>query len=101
MENGEITWEEIETELTQTLQKTVTSYEYDNTGRITKISRNDQPLAWYKYDEAGQLTEEINYELGFICRYTYDGGGNITSKVYYGNAEYDADNDEFIYGEPT
>lgn len=101
VENGEITWEEIETELTQTLQKTVTSYEYDNTGRITKISRNDQPLAWYKYDEAGQLTEEINYELGFICRYTYDGGGNITSKVYYGNAEYDTDNDEFIYGEPT
>lgn len=101
VENGEITWEEIEEELTETLQKTVTSYEYDNAGRITKICRNDEPLALYKYDEAGQLTEEINYERKSICRYTYDGGGNITSKVYYNNAEYDEDNNEFIYGEPT
>lgn len=104
IENGEITQEELDelyAELDKTIRSLTTSYEYDNAGRITKICRNGEPLALYKYDEAGQLTEEINYEFEFICRYTYDGGGNITSKVYYGDAEYDEENDEFIYGEPT
>ncbi|MDE5985536.1 MAG: hypothetical protein K2H13_09810 [Eubacterium sp.] len=104
LENGEITPEELDelyAQLSNTISSLTTSYEYDNAGRITKICRNDEPFALYQYDEAGQLTEEINYELGFIWRYTYDGGGNITSKVYYDDAEYNEENNEFIYGEPT
>lgn len=101
IENGEVSQEEADEKLNKTLISLTTSYEYDNAGRITKIYRNDEILALYKYDEAGQLTEEINFELEFICHYTYNEGGNITSKVYYADAEYDEENDEIIYGEPT
>lgn len=104
IENNEMTQEDVDelyAGLNQTIKSLTTSYEYDSAGRITKICRNTQPLALYKYDEAGQLTEEINYEIGTICRYTYDEGGNITSKVYYNDVEYNEENGTFIYREPT
>lgn len=102
LENGETTQEEID-EIYDSLKHTVyslkTSYEYDDSGRITRIYLNDEISALYEYDEAGQLTQEIS-EAGAI-RYTYNSGGNITSKVYYDNIEYNEENNEFILGEPT
>lgn len=102
LENGETTQEEID-EIYDSLNHTVyslkTSYEYDDSGRITRIYLNDEISALYEYDEAGQLTQEIS-EAGAI-RYTYNSGGNITSKVYYDNIEYNEENNEFILGEPT
>lgn len=99
LENGEITQEELEESLNYTVNSLTTSYEYDSAGRITRIYLNGELAALYKYDEAGQLIEEIS-EAGAI-RYTYNNGGNITSKVYYDNFEYNEENNEFIFGEAT
>lgn len=97
-----------EDELTETLLEPIslsvtTSYEYDDAGRIQKIYRNGIPISVYKYDEAGQLTEEINYtgEDFSAIRYTYDAGGNISSKVYYDSVSYNETSNTFSYGTVT
>ena len=91
-------------------------YDYDSAGRITMISVPDSdnetpdishattgysPVNMYEYDEAGQLTVEANLYLGMICSYTYDAGGNLTSKNYHENADYDETAKKIILGEPT
>lgn len=84
-------------------------YDYDSAGRITMISIPDssngttvyQPINMYEYDEAGHLTVEANMYLGMVCSYTYDAGGNLTSKNYHDNADYDEANKKIILGEPT
>ena len=84
-------------------------YDYDSSGRISMISipnPDDEtsgycPVNIYEYDEAGQLTVEANMYLGTVCAYTYDAGGNITSKSYFDNADYDESSKKIILGEPT
>ena len=84
-------------------------YDYDSSGRISMISipnPDDEtagycPVNIYEYDEAGQLTVEANMYLGTVCAYTYDAGGNITSKSYFDNADYDENAKKIILGEPT
>lgn len=39
--------------------------------------------------------------LGMVCSYTYDAGGNLTSKNYHDNADYDETSKKIILGEPT
>lgn len=84
-------------------------YDYDDAGRITMISAletnngvtNYYPVNMYEYDEAGQLVVEANMNLGTVCSYTYDAGGNLTSKNYHDNAEFNETTCKIDLGEPT
>ena len=59
------------------------------------------PVNIYEYDEAGQLVIEANMGFGTVCSYTYDAGGNLTSKNYHDNAEYNETTHKIDLGEPT
>lgn len=84
-------------------------YDYDDAGRITMISVPETsngvtsyyPVNIYEYDEAGQLVVEANMGFGTVCSYTYDAGGNLTSKNYHDNAEYNEVTHKIDLGEPT
>ena len=102
LDNNEVTKEEVDeyyASLNKTLNSLTTHYEYDNAGRITKIFTDGELSALYQYDEAGQLTEEI--DKNGATQYTYDAGGNITTKIHYDNVEYDDKNNDYILGEAT
>ncbi len=62
-------------------------YEYDNKGNIKfvyEVSGNTiVPKQYYEYDNANQITTEINFENQISARYTYNAGGNLTAKIYY------------------
>lgn len=91
------------------LRRVSLKYDYDDAGRITMISAletnngvtNYYPVNMYEYDEAGQLVVEANMNLGTVCSYTYDVGGNLTSKNYHDNAEYNETTCKIDLGEPT
>lgn len=84
-------------------------YDYDNAGRITMISvpeTNNGVTSYYsvniyEYDEAGNLVIEANMGFGSVCSYTYDAGGNLASKNYHDNAEYNEATHKIDLGEPT
>lgn len=63
------------------------NYEYDHKGNIryvyTLSNSVETPREYYEYDEANQLTTSIDFIRGEVVRYTYDEGGNLTSKVFY------------------
>ena len=67
-------------------------YGYDGCGNISEI--NDM---WYLYDEAGQLTTEVNIKTDTGKDYVYDKGGNITEVRHFENGEYGA-TDTYTYG---
>ena len=91
------------------LRRVSLKYDYDDAGRITMISvendsdgsKNYYPVHLYKYDEAGQITVEWNAFTGMAYAYAYDAGGNITVKKIYENPEFDETNNEFDLGEVT
>lgn len=63
-------------------------YEYDKAGNIIFVYSKDDlgncvPKVYYEYDSANQLIGELNYDKGISVTYTYDLGGNITSKIIY------------------
>lgn len=77
-------------------------YNYDDEGRMTEVfkkSVDNIPYAlenktsyksdkgdlvrYYKYDEAGQITFELNTEKKIAYCYFYDEGGNLASKKTY------------------
>ena len=62
------------------------SYEYDNVGNITKITYGTKVIT-YQYDELNQLIRENNGVLGITVLYTYDAGGNMTSRKTYAYTE--------------
>jgi len=62
------------------------SYEYDNVGNITKITSGTKVIT-YQYDELNQLIRENNGVLGTTVLYTYDAGGNMTSRKTYDYTE--------------
>ncbi len=84
-------------------------YDYDDAGRITMISVPETsngvtsyyPVNIYEYDEAGHLVIEANMGFGTVCSYTYDAGGNLASKNYHDNAEYNEATHKIDLGEPT
>lgn len=68
------------------------NYTYDNKGFITSISSGSES-SQYRYDAFGQLIRE-NYNwngMSYTELYSYDEGGNITSKIKYSYAEGDGD----------
>lgn len=100
----------LETEGTSEILRSISlKYDYDDAGRITMISApetsngvtNYYPVNIYEYDEAGQLVIEANMNLGTVCSYTYDAGGNLTSKNYHDNAEFNETTCKIDLGEPT
>ncbi len=68
------------------------SYEYDGVGNISKVysglGEDKSLILSYEYDEANQLVRENNKNLQKTFIYTYDAGGNISSKAEY---EYTTD----------
>ena len=67
-------------------------YGYDGCGYISEV--ND---IWYLYDEAGQLTREVNIKTNTGKNYVYDKGGNITEVQHFKNGEY-GETDKYTYG---
>ena len=57
-------------------------YEYDDNGNIVKITYDGKQVE-YEYDALQQLTREDNQFLNKSITYTYDEGGNLTSKKEY------------------
>ncbi|MCY6370620.1 RHS repeat protein [Clostridium ganghwense] len=55
------------------------TYTYDANGNIQTITENGKVIKYY-YDELNQLVREDNKVLDKIIVYSYDVGGNITSK---------------------
>ena len=75
------------------------SYEYDSAGRITHIyySENDEPaelVSYYQYDESGQVVTDADLQNNKVIKYSYDSGGNISSKaIYEGEGSFSFDDD--------
>lgn len=57
-----------------------TSYEYDNAGRITKVTIQDGKQIEYKYDELSRLNEVV-YPDGKSVKYTYDVLDNLKTVI--------------------
>ncbi|WP_418791467.1 RHS repeat domain-containing protein [Phosphitispora sp. TUW77] len=52
------------------------NYEYDNVGRLTAVNDNGKRFR-YKYNDIGQLTEELNGVTGIKSTYQYYPSGNV------------------------
>ena len=61
----------------------VTKYEYDSRCNITKITLPDNTIIMYGYDSRNQLVRENNQARNRTYVYTYDLGGNMTSRKEY------------------
>ncbi|MBO5968519.1 MAG: RHS repeat protein, partial [Clostridia bacterium] len=62
---------------------TTFNYTYDRAGNIETVTKDNTLIAKYKYDRLNRLTREDNYESGKTTVFSYDVGGNITSKKEY------------------
>ena len=62
------------------------NYTYDNAGNITAITSGEKRIS-YQYDELNQLIRENNGVLNETILYTYDAGGNMTSRKTYDYTE--------------
>ncbi len=65
---------------TETIEGTAYSYEYDNVGNITNITKAGSPYRSYTYDGLNRMTSETNGLSNYKSVYKYDGLGNITEK---------------------
>ena len=62
------------------------NYTYDHAGNITAITSGGKRIS-YQYDELNQLIRENNGVLNETILYTYDAGGNMTSRKTYDYTE--------------
>ena len=60
------------------------TYDYDANGNITRVVQ-DNVATVYSYDALGQLIRVVDGQEGATWEYTYDQGGNITSKKKFVN----------------
>jgi len=83
------------------IQNDLFEYVYDNMYNIIEIYKNGIIQIKYKYDNIGELIQEINYEKSKKYNYKYDLNGNILSKkvanlddslIMIDNFEYTNDN---------
>jgi YD repeat-containing protein len=58
-------------------------YKYDNEGNIRSIICGDNDIITYEYDTIQQVTRENDSIAGTTTVFTYDKGGNITTKKVY------------------
>lgn len=85
----------------------VSSYEYDDAGRITHIkygnSQDDLILAsYFEYDGMGQLINEVDISKMIYTHYEYNSGGNIVNKTIYTGGDsftFDTNTDEITIAE--
>lgn len=86
------------------------SYEYDSAGRITHIyyTQNDGEavlVAYYEYDQSGQIITDADFLGSCVTKYSYDSGGNITVKKIYKDEDilgYNTNTDSLILADtPT
>ena len=100
------------THSTEVVKQINLKYDYDEAGRIIRISQylSEEdftgyfPIYFYSYDEAGQLVFEANTYTGEIWSYTYDAGGNILSKSRYDSIDGDEETFELDFstlGDPV
>ena len=100
------------THSTEVVKQINLKYDYDEAGRIARISQyfseegasGYYPIYYYSYDDAGQLAFEVNVFSGDIWSYTYDAGGNILSKSRYDSIEGNEETFELDFstlGEPV
>lgn len=74
------------------------NFEYDHRGNLKYVyslaGTVETPCEYYEYDEAGQLITSIDFIRGEVISYTYNEGGNLTSKVFYdyNSVEFDCEN---------
>lgn len=61
----------------------VLNYTYDSLGNIETVKEGSTEKVRYHYDSLNQLTREDNKYLNKTIVYSYDRGGNITSKTEY------------------
>ena len=61
----------------------ILGYSYDNMGNITAVSKDNDSKQNYQYDGLGQIVREDDKVANKSYTYTYDNGGNITSKKEY------------------
>ncbi|MDR4515568.1 MAG: hypothetical protein MRJ23_12930 [Nitrosomonas sp.] len=59
-----------------------TTYQYDNAGQLTRLTRPDGSSLYYAYDAAHRLTD-ITDSLGNTIRYTLDAAGNRTKEEIF------------------
>ena len=59
------------------------NYTYDKNGNIKTISNDSNILQEYYYDNLNQLIREDNKEQNKTITYSYDEGGNLTTKKEY------------------
>ena len=75
-------------------------FEYDHRGNIVFIYEFNNniktPKYYYQYDEANQLVGEYDVENNLSVTYTYDCGGNITSKIYHNANTVVISNDKIV-----
>ena len=78
-------------------------YEYDETGNITKIYDSGTLKVSYAYDGLDQLLREDNLWLNKSITYSYNAGGNLTSKKEYayttGTLGSATSTDSYTYGD--
>ena len=72
------------------ISQSQTMYEYDSNGnQIRVLLGHEDRFLTYKYDDSGNLIEEVSYENGVIIsyvKYEYDENGRkIKSLVYFGD----------------
>lgn len=65
------------------LKKDNLTYKYDAKGNIIEIRKNNSLLARYKYDSLSRIVREDNKNFNKTYIFTYDEGGNITSRTEY------------------
>ena len=70
----------------ETHGNSVTSYQYDDLGRIIGINGNNTPIS-YVYDTYGQLTRENNKVLDKTFVYEYNNNGGISNVEEYAYTE--------------
>lgn len=78
---------------TRSLADSQTTYSYDYENRLTQVTRNQSPVASYKYDFLGRMIQLANSLTGEQVNYIYDGdhiiaeydsSGNLLKKYIYG-----------------
>lgn len=85
------------------ISSTIMLYTYSDDGQlITKTSPDGKGYIAYKYDDAGNMIEETEYEhngrVGATISYSYDEEGNLLSKI---SSDSGGVHDVYTYGYPS
>ncbi|MBE6649615.1 MAG: hypothetical protein E7614_08905 [Ruminococcaceae bacterium] len=80
-ENGDVTSVEENGQKTNIDYSSVDPAENDGVEEIVTVTEETSEETTYEYDETGRITKETNVNLGITTSYTYDSFGNIVSQT--------------------